>query len=210
MDQDATSPPRRRRGRPVGFDRCLALRQAMRLFWDRGYEGTSFDELVGAMGISASSFYNTFGSKERLYQEAVDAYAAKSATWFVGELEAAGDARSALHNVLSAAARQFTQGDEPTGCMISISCTTLPPALEGLREYMAGQRRSSEAAMAARIRRGVQEGDVPPDTDVDALAAYCSTLSRGLAIQARDGASRERLQQIVDLGMRAWPGGHAA
>ena len=210
MEGDAPSLPKRRRGRPVGFDRCFALRQAMHLFWERGYEGTSFDDLIGAMGISPSSFYNSFGSKERLYQEAVDAYAANSAAWFVGELDAARDTRTALHNVLSAAARKFTRGDEPVGCMISAACISVPPALDALREYLAGQRRRAEAAMAARIRRGVAEGDVPPDTDAEALAAFYSTLARGLAVQARDGASYERLQAIVDRAMEAWPGGRGA
>jgi hypothetical protein len=50
--------------------------------------------------------------------------------------------------------------------------------------------------MAARIQRGINDGDVPEDTDVEALAAFYSALSRGLALQARDGASRERLQDI--------------
>lgn len=205
MDAEPAARTKRRRGRPVGFDRCAALQHAMRLFWERGYEGTSFDDLTAAMGISPSSFYNSFGSKERLYHEAVDAYAAKAAAWFVAELEAASDAQSAIHNVLSAAARQFTQGDEPAGCMISVACTTVGPQLESLREYMAGQRRNAEAAMAARIRRGIADGDTPPSTDVDALAAFYATVSRGLAIQARDGAPYERLQEIVDLAMRAWP-----
>jgi AcrR family transcriptional regulator len=205
MDADTAGQTKRPRGRPVSFDRCLALQQAMRLFWEHGYQGTSFDDLIGAMKISPSSFYNTFGSKERLYQETVDAYSAKARAWFVGELEAASDAKTGLYNVLSAAARKFTQGDEPAGCMISVACTNVPPELDPLREYLAGQRRIAEAAIAARIRRGIAEGDTPPDTDVDALAAFYSTLSRGLAVQARDGASYERLQDIVDLAMRAWP-----
>jgi len=54
----------------VVFDRAVALQVAQKLFWERGYEGTSFDELIAAMGISASSFYNSFGSKEALYCEA--------------------------------------------------------------------------------------------------------------------------------------------
>ena len=49
---------KRGRGRPVVFDRGVALQEAMKLFWERGYEGTSFDELIAAMGISASSFYD--------------------------------------------------------------------------------------------------------------------------------------------------------
>lgn len=206
MQQDAPSPPRRRRGRPIGFDRDRALRQAMLLFWERGYDGTSFDDLVGAMGISPSSFYVAFGSKERLYREAAEAYAVEVAAWFESGLEAATDARTAVHDVLSTAAGKFTQGDDPAGCMIALAYTNVPPAQTGLREHMAGQRRRSEAALATRIRRGVLEGDTPPDTDADALAAFYSALSRGLVVQARDGAPRERLQQIVEIGMRAWPG----
>jgi len=75
---------------------------------------------------------------------------------------------------------------------------------------MAGYRGAAQTAMAARIRRGIDEGDVPKETDVEALAAFYSALSRGMAVQARDGASRERLQEIVEVGMRAWPGDRAA
>jgi AcrR family transcriptional regulator len=196
---------RRARGRPQNFDRAVALQQAMKLFWERGYEGASFDDLTAAMGISPSSFYNSFGSKERLYQEATEAYMAASGEWFTGELNANTDAKTAFHRLLTAAAREFTRDDLPTGCMISLACTQVPPALMCLRDKMVGHREAAQSAMAARIQRGIDEGDVPKDTDVEALAAFYSALSRGLAIQARDGASRERLQEVVEISMRAWP-----
>ena len=69
-----TKALRRGRGRPRLFDRTAAIQQAMVLFWDRGYEGTTFDDLIGAMKLSPSSFYHEFGSKEQLYREAVDYY----------------------------------------------------------------------------------------------------------------------------------------
>jgi AcrR family transcriptional regulator len=196
---------RRARGRPKNFDRSVALEQAMQLFWERGYEGASFDDLAAAMGISASSFYNSFGSKERLYQEAIEAYMAASGEWFAGELNADTDTKTAFHRLLIAAAREFTRNDRPSGCMIALACTQVSPALTCLRDTMVGHRAAAQSAMAARVQRGIDEGDVPKDTDVEALAAFFSALSRGLADQARDGASRERLEAIVEFGMRAWP-----
>lgn len=205
MTAEATEGVKRGRGRPKNFDRSVALRQAMKLFWERGYEGASFDDLTAAMGISPSSFYNSFGSKERLYQEATEAYMALAGKWFVGELNADTDTKTAFHRLLTAAAREFTRKDLPTGCMISLACTQVAPALTCLRDAMIGYREAAQEAMAARIRRGIDAGDVPSGTDVEALAAFYSALSRGLAVQARDGASRERLQEIVEVGMRAWP-----
>jgi len=207
MVAEASEALRRSRGRPRNFDRSVALHRAMKLFWERGYEGASFDDLIAAMGISPSSFYNSFGSKERVYNEAIEAYMAIAGKWFSDELDADTDAKTAFHRLLTAAAREFTQNDLPTGCMISLAGTHVPPALACLRDMMVGYRWAAQSAMTARIQRGVDEGDVPEDTDVEGLAAFYSALSRGMAVQARDGASRERLLDIVEIGMRAWPSG---
>lgn len=196
---------RRGRGRPKTFDRSLALDQAMKLFWERGYIGTSFDDLIGAMGISPSSFYNTFGSKERLYREAAEAYAEQSRKWFSAELEAPTDTETAFRRLLTKGVQEITRDDQPVGCMISLACIQVPPPLEPVRQMMAGYRHGVEAAMAERIERGITEGDVPDSTNVQALAAFYSALSRGMAVLARDGATRDRLLEIVDIGMRAWP-----
>jgi hypothetical protein len=80
--------------------------------------------------------------------------------------------------------------------------------MKNIRELMAEHRAFSEGAMATRIEQGVAHGDVPGDTDIGALAAYYSTVARGLAVQARDGASRERLAEIGRLAMNAWPSGN--
>lgn len=177
----------------------------MTLFWERGYGGTSFDDLIDAMGISPSSFYNAFGSKERLYKEAVEAYVARAGEWFTAALDGATDTRTAFRQVLRTAARQLTRDDLPAGCMISLAGTHGPPSLGSVRAMMANYRCGAEAAMAARIQRGIDEGDVPESTNVQSLAAFYSALSRGMAVLARDGVDRERLLEIVEIGMRAWP-----
>jgi hypothetical protein len=113
--------------------------------------------------------------------------------------------RGAFARLLEAAAAEFTRADLPAGCMISLAGTHVPPGLAAVREMMVQHRAVSEEAFAARIRKGVAAGDVPADTDVDVLAAYFSTIARGLAVQARDGASRDRLREIAEVAMRVWP-----
>ena len=124
------------------------------------------------MSISPSSFYNSFGSKERLYREAVETYLKSSGEWFLGDLDTDTDTKTAFQNVLNKAVRGFSRTDRPSGCMISLAGTHVPPRLEPLREMMIDHRRDAQNAMATRIREGIANGDVPADTDVDTLAAF--------------------------------------
>jgi len=197
---------KRGRGRPAVFDRCVALQAATNLFWERGYEGTSFDDLIAAMGISASSFYNSFGSKEALYGEATRSYLEWAGQWLFAILnDPSIDTETAFARLFEATAEEFTRGDHPLGCMVSLAGTHCSPGMKNIRDMMAHHRALSEEAMAARIRKGVTNGDMAEDTDCDLLAAYYCAVARGLAVQARDGASREKLSQIGRFAMRTWP-----
>jgi AcrR family transcriptional regulator len=206
--QEKLREGKRGRGRPAVFDRAVALQAAMKLFWERGYEGTSFDDLIAAMGISASSFYNSFGSKEALYCEATRSYLEWSGQWFFAILnDPSINTKTAFARLFEATAEEFTRGDHPLGCMISLAGTHCSPGMSNIRDMMAEHRAFSESAMAARIRKGAANGDVPEDTDCDMLAAYYSAVARGLAVQARDGATCEKLAKIGRLAMSAWPAG---
>ncbi|MFT8366871.1 MAG: TetR/AcrR family transcriptional regulator, partial [Gluconobacter cerinus] len=79
------------------------------------------------------------------------------------------------------------------------------PNQHRLRDLLASQRTQAEGAMAARLQQGLEVGDLPIDTDIEALAAFYGSLLRGMAVQARDGASQERLMEIARFGMNAWP-----
>jgi AcrR family transcriptional regulator len=118
---------KRGRGRPKSFDRTAAIQQAMELFWDRGYEGTTFDDLIGAMKLSPSSFYHEFGSKERLYREAADYYFNMSTSCLRG-FATHPDARAAFEALIEEAAAFFTNNTFPAGCMISLAGHTASAA----------------------------------------------------------------------------------
>lgn len=197
---------KRGRGRPPTFDRPSVLREAMKLFWENGYEGTTFDDLISRMSISPSTFYNSFGSKERLYREATESFMVDAQSWIQGALwEDGATTRQAFAHLLERAAEQFTREDLPRGCMVSLSGTHQAPDLMPIRDMMVGYRAASEVYLADRIRKGIAEGDMPATVDVDALAALMHTIVRGLAVQARDGASRAKLENIARAAMEAWP-----
>jgi len=183
----------------------------MTLFWENGYEGTTFDDLIGKMSISPSSFYNAFGSKEQLYREATECFVEGARKWIIGSLSEEGvTTQKAFSNLFEAAATEFTRKDTPRGCMVSLSGTHQAASLGSLREMMVDIRAGTEERFAERIRRGISDGDLPPDIDVDSHAAFLHTLLRGMAVQARDGASFEKLVRIAKAGLGGMPGRLAA
>lgn len=208
MTVSDTKPGRHRvMGRPRGFDRDAALAAAMRIFWARGYEGTSIQDLVEVMGVNKPSLYATFGCKEELFREAVELYGRTQGGLVSGDLGAAPTARAAVEDMLRANAQAYGAGDRPRGCMIVLAALLGTPENQAVRALLGESRRAGERALATRLERGMAEGELPAATDVGALAAFYTTVLEGLSIQARDGASTEKLGAIVDAAMHAWPGG---
>jgi AcrR family transcriptional regulator len=182
----------------------------MEVFWERGYEGTSISDLSDAMGIHPPSLYAAFGSKEDLFREAVALYDAVEGAGTERTLSEAPTAREAVDAMLRYHVDLYTDPDKPTGCLIVLGAATWTPHNEALREYLAGLRAKPEEALRERFATAIAEGDLAPDTDIEALAAYFNTVLEGLSIQARDGLSREALNRVVDFAVAAWDGIAAA
>lgn len=160
----------------------------MRLFWDRGYEQTSINDLTRELGISAPSLYAAFGDKRTLFEEAVARYeASPESVTIIGT--AGTSQREVLRAMFDCASREYTSGAHPRGCLVNSA------------PELAGNRAQNRAITAARLRE-VTDG-TETSCDAETLAAFAHALLVGLSSYARDGADEEQLRRVADLALSA-------
>jgi AcrR family transcriptional regulator len=201
----AAPAPRKKPGRPLSFDRELALEQAMLVFWQYGYDTTSLNDLTAAMGITPPSLYGAFGDKEKLFLEAVQRYTEKHEQKTARCLAEAPTAREAVQALLKMVAIEHTCPQHPPGCMMDTVVTNCTAASAHLQTMLAQMKERKIARFTARIQQGIDEGELPPGTSAQALSSFYCTVLNGMTPLARDNASCEQLQSVVAMAMNAWP-----
>ena len=194
-----------RMGRPRAFDLDEALDRALRVFWQKGYEGASLPDLTEAMGINRPSLYAAFGNKEALFCKALNRYAEGPAA-YVDEALKEPTARAVVGRLLQGAVDLQTDPRNPPGCLMVQSAMSCREASDPIRKEVAARRKAGEAAIRQRFKRAIAEGDVPADANAADLARYVATIMYGLAVQAAGGASRTELRRAIQMALRAWPG----
>lgn len=194
-----------RTGRPRGFDRNEAVQQAMRLFWEHGYEATSLAQLKAAMGgISAASFYAAFGSKEVLFREAVDRYLATHGQVMAPLADPAISPRTAVEQCLRASAHMQTDPAHPLGCLVVLSTGTCSPENRHLQAALAAERNRNRAGLHACVQRAIGTGELRPDTNALGLATVLDAFLTGLSVEARDRVPAASLDAAITELMRLW------
>jgi AcrR family transcriptional regulator len=193
------------RGRPRSFDRDEALAAAMNVFWAKGYEGTTLEDLLEVMGgITAPSLYNAFGSKEELFKEAVDLYMSTIASRAAEALENAPSARVGVESMLRAAIETFCRSGGPRGCMVTSSAAKCARGNEAVEAYVRSLRLKAPDAIKRRLKRALDEGELPASVDASRVTAFYAAVAQGLGVRAGDGVSRAELIAVVEAAMAAW------
>ena len=191
-------------GRPREFDPETAIAQAMRLFWRKGYEGTSLSDLTGELGITRPSLYAAFGNKEALFLRVLDRYDRETANFIEPALNAP-TARELAEGLLYGACAFHSDATNPPGCLMVHGALIGSDASASVRKETNHRRGLLRDRIAERLKRAQADGELRADADPRALAGYLVAILRGIAVEAASGARPDDLRRIADIAMTALP-----
>jgi AcrR family transcriptional regulator len=192
------------RGRPREFCVDHALAQALRVFWEKGYDGASLNDLTDAMGITRPSLYAAFGNKESLFRKALDLYEREKLD-YIGKALEQPTARGVAETMLRGSVDNVMSSDEPHGCLGVITSVACGPDSQSVREDVVKRGEVGKKALIDRFTRAKEEGDLPAHIDPEGLMRVLVAMLQGISVQANQGATRSELEHLVETGLSLWP-----
>jgi AcrR family transcriptional regulator len=183
--------PARPRGRPRSFDERDALEKATQVFWSKGYDGVTIDDLVTGMGVGRPSLYSVFGDKRTLFLRVLKAYAETKGALGAKALFSPRTLRDSLAAFLRHAVETATEEGSAPGCLL----VCIAPLVDDteVRQFVKNATDAAVALVARRFCDGISAGEIPSDFPVAVRASQVLDLGRGLTMRALMGTSRKTL-----------------
>jgi AcrR family transcriptional regulator len=176
-------------GRHREFNEDTVLDAALKIFWDKGFEGTSFEDLTRATRVARPGLYSAFGNKEALFRKALDRYEDRYMR-FMSEALEAPTSREVVRTILQGAVALMTLNDESRGCLGINGALACSDDGAAIQEELVARRKMAESALCVRLKAARDQGDLPALADCTMLASYVMTLNHGMAIQAKSGTPK--------------------
>lgn len=170
--------------------------RATQIFWAKGYDGATVDDLVAGTGVSRPSLYATFGDKEALFMRCLEHYAGRAVLYAAQALSAAPTIQDAISGFLQLTVEGATCPANPSGCLMS--CVL--PSVEDPKVQDFSARAAAHLAqiIEQRLQEAVAAGELPPDFPCSPRSRHILGMSTALALRARAGATRETLLADAD------------
>lgn len=171
----------------------------MIVFWTKGYDGATIDDLVAGMGVGRPSLYTIFGDKETLFLKCLHHYIQKFGGAAIQALQTAPTAKDAIRGFLQQAVMRTTIAGWPRGCLMGNVASVVIDT--NIRKFTVRAMAQPLQIIEQRLRAAVIDGELPADFDCARRARQVIDLSMGMALRARLGAPREELLRDADDGV---------
>ena len=183
------------------FNPDEALEKAMQVFWHKGYEATSMEDLLNAMDLNRGSLYDTFGDKRKLFLKVIDRYC----TTFVGPklslLDQPGPALPTLRRFITGMIEGGLADPQRRGCFISNTVMELSPHEKEIAGRLRQALKMAEDAFFKILARAKQQGELKDDTNPRALARFLTTMMQGSVVMIKAGTPADVVKQTAETGL---------
>ena len=187
--------------RPKEFIPDEALEKAMQVFWHKGYEATSMEDLLEAMDLNRGSLYDTFGDKRQLFLKVLDRYC----TTFVGSkfslLDQPGPALPTLRRFINGMIEGALGDPQRRGCLIANTVMELSPHEKDIAGTLRQAQKMAEDTFYKVLARAKQQGELSSDQDPRALACFLTTMMQGTIVMIKAGAPAEAVNQAAETAL---------
>lgn len=188
--------------RPREFNADSALNRAMDMFWSKGYEATSLDDLCEVTGLSRSSFYAAFGSKRDLLLRSVDRYIEQRNPRMAEILAQPIPIRAAFASLAQSFIDQIVAGPGRRGCFLGNCAAELPRSDRAALARVRQGLESTELTFRTALERARTRGELKPDADIDAMARFLTAGFQGLRLFGKANPDRATLEDIAATMLR--------
>ncbi len=197
MIQNTSRP----RGRPRSFDEAGALEKATQVFWSKGYDGVTIDDLVEGMGVGRPSLYAVFGDKRAIFLRALKAYAERKGAAAARALLSPQTLRESIVGFLRYAVESATEKGSARGCLMMCVAPLVNDA--EVQRFLQSAVAGGVALVERSFRDGISAGEIPSDFPAAVRAIQVTDLARGLTMRAQLGMPRKTLlkeaEEAADL-----------
>lgn len=190
-------------GRPREFSDAAVVDAAMDVFWEKGYEATTTQDLCARTGLGRGSLYNAFGSKHRLYEESVRRYAE---TWAVRQLDMLaqpGDAKERLRRLMIGVIDADLADPGRRGCLALNAAVEVSGRDGDVPSLVRKQFRALEDALTDVVSAGQLAGELRDDRPARQVARAFQSAYYGLRTLAKVTDDRNALLDVVEGALAA-------
>jgi TetR/AcrR family transcriptional repressor of nem operon len=180
------------------FDERQALAAAMRVFWEKGYEGTSIQDLEDAMGLRRTSIYNAFGNKRAVFERVVGYYKESVMGGLFAAMDGAPDIREGVRRLLNSALDIHFDEANPGGCLVVLS--VLESGQHDVQSQASMQQTIHDLkdALQLRLSSARKAGELAAELDVAATATTIATTLTGMMVMGKANFTRAALKKTIN------------
>lgn len=177
------------------FSEDKALDKAIEIFWHKGYNGTSAQDLVTHLGLSRSSLYDTFGDKQKLFIESLKRYQKQSQDQIIQLFETSENIKDTLHDIFKQAVVESLEDRITKGCFMVNSSVELAMHDQEIAKIVQNNGKVMEEVFTNAVQKGQDLGHISKKMEAQVLARFIFNNYSGIRVLARSG---EKDKQVYD------------